>query len=177
MSIIIQSFEIFIRKRLPSDIDYNLNACLILCFAAVFFSIISFSTVGYIKWPAVAAATSFVISVGLLYYILKLNQKEQRFVQMLTAMLGVGLVCNLISVVVSPVREMRLLAVMVQFWGVYLNIVILKHTLESSFIRAFAITVALLFITLMLLFHVFGDKQAILEIQGQIEQQATQATP
>jgi len=174
MSTVLQIFQLFVLKRHPKDIDHNLNACLLLAFASVAIDIYALSTLKFIRWPLVASIVLFVMGAALLYNVIKAHGKAPRFVQMLTAMLGVGVICNLSGLFIGSIKGFMAFQSLIQFWGFYLNIFILKETLECSFVRALIIMVILVFTMIMFMIFMFADIQILQALQTEAALQSTQ---
>lgn len=173
MSIATQILELFVQKRHPKDIDYNLNACILLGFASVAVDIYGFSALQFIEWPVMAASVLFILGLALLYNLVRAHGKTERFVQMITAMLGIGLICNVLGLTLGSVKQLIAAQAMIQLWGIYLNICILKETLEISFFKALLILLVLMFTVAMFMIFLFADMDVLQAIQTE----AAQGTP
>lgn len=173
MLIIKQIVEIYIRKRAIKDIDHNPGAALMLAFITIAITTVAISTQAIFK-PALATAIAAVlVELGIFYAILSIHNKTPRFLQMITAAMGVAIIGNILILLTLQLEPLTVLQVPIKIWGLFLSITILKEVLECSFFKALALTIAVTFVALMLLITAFGDMEMIEQLQ---QQQNTQQT-
>jgi len=167
MSIIKQIFELYLRKRATQDIEHNPPAALLLFFIMAAIATYSFSELPIFR-PAVAAAVAAIgLELGIGYAFLHFHQKTSRFVQMITASMGVSVISQLLLLTMLPIPELAVLQGIIRIWGLYLSVVILKDVLECSFFKSLALVISATFISLIMLFGMFGDNEMIQQLQEQ----------
>jgi len=167
MSIVKQIIELYIRKRVTKDIDHNPPAALLLLFVSVAITTIAIGSNAIFKPPLATAIAAVLIELSLSYAILNFYNKTPRFVQMITASMGVAVIGNLLILITFQVRELLFFQVIIQFWGIYLSASILRDVLESSFFKSLALIFAATFISLTILISMFGDIEMIEKLQEQ----------
>jgi len=132
MTLISQLIEIIFRKRAPEDIDHNVtNALLLFTFSA---------TAGYVMNATVEQYTqpllySLVFSLThalAIYAVLQFFKKDGRYVQTMTALLGVSLILQAVMLITSQIVPLPLITVVVTAWNFYLIVIILRSALECS---------------------------------------------
>lgn len=176
MSIAQQIIELYIRKRSPKDIDYNPQAALLLVFITIAITTIAMGSQTILKPPLPTAIAAIAVELGIIYAILHFHEKAPRFVQMITASMGITIIGNLLILLSLQIKELVFFQSLVQIWGLYLSIIILKEVLECSFFKSLALTFASFFITIILLFGMFGDTAMIEEMERQRTSQPQQKT-
>jgi len=167
MTIIKQIAELYVRKRATKDIDHNPGAALMLAFIIVALTTVDISARGIFKPALVTSIGAVLIELGIFYAILSIHNKTPRFLQMITATMGVAIISSILVLLTLQLEWLTALQVPIKIWGLYLSITILKEVLECSFFKALAFTIAVTFVALMLLISMFGDMEMIEQLQQQ----------
>ena len=157
MSIVVQLFEIVIRRREPQDIDYDITAAA-LSFAAIVamgFFITSIQT-AYSK-PLMYSFAQSVIHGLIVFVLLKFSNKENRYIQTITALFGVSVILQMVSLILLQVPEIASLTLLLSIWNFVLAVLILKAALECSTLQSVLLTIAYQMIALVMLVSLFPD--------------------
>lgn len=165
MSIVQQIVQLYILQRAPKDVSYNPQALVWMFFIAIALFTLLAANDPIIGSPFGAAACSVIVSLAIDYAVLGIHDKSARFIQMSTASLGVSIVGAVIMSLAGLTEGLAAFVVVVQFWGFYLAISILRETLECSFLKATLITLASYMITAYIIIMLFVDMQVVQQIQ------------
>lgn len=167
MSIVLQLFEIIIRRRQPQDIDYDIVAAVLGFGALVATNYFITSLQPIYSKPLVYSFTQSTVLAIILYGILKLANKEQRSVQTLTAIFGVTAILQMSTLLIFQVPILSPMTLLLGLWDVYLSMLILKAALECSLLQSVLLTVGykiLVAVILILFFPEFiNESFSILE--------------
>ena len=174
MSIITQIFELYVRRRDPKDIDYDQPAALLLAFVTIAVSTVVFAGFGIFKSAILAAIGALTIDLAISYGILHMHDKTARFVQMITASMGVAVISYCLILLIGSVPDMAIIRPVIEIWSLYLSIIILRDVLECSFIKAMTITFIIAILSFFVLLQVFGDPVAIEQQQLEALQQRSE---
>jgi len=132
MQIIRQLAEIAVRKRDPQDLDYSLEAAIILTMSVVFLRYVSFNSMGELSNPLGYSLVSVIGESGLIYALLRSQSKDNRFVQTLTGLFGITVIATAVSVLMAITVVLQLALPMLVIWSIYLAVLILRTALECS---------------------------------------------
>lgn len=151
MTIVLQLFEILIRKRQPHDLDYDINAAALsfVCIVGLGYVITSMQAV-YTK-PLAYSITQTLTQGTLIYLLLKVANKETRFVQTITAIFGVSVLLQMTSLIFLQIPILAATSLLLTLWNFYLSVLILKAALECSVLQSVLLTIAYQFIVLFVL--------------------------
>ena len=142
MQIIKQLYEITLRKRQPADLNYSLETAIVLTMTMIFLRYYSYSQMESLTSPAFYAVLSITGELGLIYALLKSKQKDNRFVQTVTALFGITLLMSIAILVAAVIPFVQLTILFLMIWSLYLMIVILRSALDCSTLMAILLTVA-----------------------------------
>ncbi len=142
MQIIKQLYEITLRKRQPADLNYSLETAIILTITIIFLRYYSFSKMESLSSPALYSMLSIVGELALIFALLKSQQKDNRFVQTVTALFGVTLLMSTAILIAAMIPFVQLTILFLMVWSLYLMIVILRSALECSTPVAILLTIA-----------------------------------
>jgi len=142
MQIIRQLAEIAVRKRDPQDLDYSLEAAIILTMSVVFLRYVSFNSMGELSNPLGYSLVSVIGESGLIYALLRSQSKDNRFVQTLTGLFGITVIATAVSVLMAITVVLQLALPMLVIWSIYLAVLILRTALECSTVTALFLTIA-----------------------------------
>lgn len=142
MQIIKQLYEIALRKREPADLNYSLETAIILTMTIIFLRYVSFAQMESLSSPAFYAVLSIIGELALIYALLKSKQKNNRFVQTVTALFGVTLLMSTVILLVAVIPIVQLTILFLMIWSLYLMIVILRSALDCSTPVAILLTIA-----------------------------------
>ena len=167
MNILIQLIEIITLKRRPQDLQYDEFAAAFYVVFSVGLSYVVHILGGKYSSPLAYAVLPTAALLGLLYGVLAINSKQNRFVQTCTALFGVQTIISLAVLAFSAVSFLRLFLPFLMIWNLYISVLIIKESLEASWIRALLILVGIQFISVMVLVVIFPEFFAeFLEIAG-----------
>ena len=158
MNIVLQLFQIITLRRRPSDIGYDLTAAVMAFLAAVFsgyFQIVanqSFTTP-----PLPFVVTQALAQAGIFWLLLRIRNKQSRFVQTITALFGVAAILQFIGLLIIQVPALIIFGIMITAWNFYLMIIILSEAIDCSVIQSVLITIAYHFVIGVLLLMIFPD--------------------
>lgn len=167
MQIIRQLFEIIIRKRQPQDLDYNSAAALISLISSIAIGYMVYSVIPQISKPLMYNIAMVLLQTVAIYGFLAINQKATRFIQTITAIFGVTVILQIITVGLGQLGVLASFAFLVTLWNLILVVFIMRTALECSTIKAVFVTLGyhlFMGIVMSLIFPNFpGELQAMLE--------------
>lgn len=152
MNILNQLIQTIILKRRPSDIDYSETALALAFVAAVgsgyffagaFLQVFSEISKVVLKQPPLwLMIIQLLTQSGFFYLLLKYNNKENRFIQTMTALFGITAIMQLICFVSLQIPQLLIVTPLAIGWNIYLMVTILSQAIEISLSRALLIIVA-----------------------------------
>jgi len=157
MNIALQLFEILIRRRQPEDLSYDINAAGLsfLAIVAMGYFITSMQAV-YSQPLSYSIAQS--ITQGLaIYLVLKVANKENRFVQTITAIFGVSVILQMASLIILQIPSLAAATLFLTLWNFYLALLILKSALECSLLQSVVITIGYQVVVIFVLTLLFPE--------------------
>lgn len=160
MQIIKQLVEISLRKRQPQDLDYNLQAAIMLAMSVVFLRYTSFTTLSSLSNPLGYSLVSVIGESLVIYALLRSQDKAGRFVQTITALFGITVIATIASVIMTVTVVLQLALPVLMIWSIYLMVLILRAALECSIIAALMLTIGYNAIGYMLVILLFPKFQS-----------------
>ncbi len=151
MTIVQQLFEILIRKRQPHDLDYDISAAVMSFVAIVGLGYVITSMQSVYTKPLAYSVTQSLTQAIVIYLLLKVAKKENRFVQTITAIFGVSVMLQMTSLIFLQVPILAATTLFLTLWNFYLSILILKAALECSILQSVMLTIGYQFIVLFVL--------------------------
>ena len=152
MNIFNQLIQIITLQRRPSDIDYNETALALAfagavgsgyLFAGAFLQVFSeLSKVVLTRPPLWLIVIQLLTQCGFFYLLLKYNEKENRFVQTVTALFGITALLQLICFVSLQVPQLLIVTPLAIGWNIYLMVTVLSQAIECSLGKALLIIIA-----------------------------------
>jgi len=165
MQIIKQLYEIALRKREPADLDYSLEAAIIFSVAIVYLRYVAFARMESLSSPALYSALSIAGELAVIFALLKSKQKDNRFVQTITALFGITILLSVASLLISVIPIIQLALPFLLIWSLYLMIIILRSALECSTGAAILFTIAYNVMGYLLVVILMPDFQAEMLIE------------
>lgn len=159
MSIVSQLIQIILRKRAPQDIDFNVAALVLVITGTFTLQAVTLGMVPAYTQPTAYAAVYTIANVIGIYLILAMHKKDSRFVQTSTALFGVSLILQMMSIFAAVSGPLAFTSIMITFWQIFILILILRAALECSMIKAIGLTVLYQFFIGFSLFLVFPEFQ------------------
>lgn len=132
MQIIKQLYQISLRKREPQELDYSLEAAIVLVMAVTLLRYVSFRSISSLSNPLGYSVVSIIGESVLIYLILRSQGKANRFVQTLTALFGITVIATIASVLMALTVVLQLALPVLIIWAIYLAVIILRSALECS---------------------------------------------
>lgn len=174
MQIIRQLLEIILRKRQPQDLSHSLNAAIICCIGIAAMGTAVYSQIPTITQPFIYNVAMVIFQAVGIYALLGISNKTSRYIQTITAIFGVSLILQILTIAVGQISFLAPLSLFFTIWNFVLVVFILRAALESSTGKAVLLTMA---------YHLFmGVMMAIifpkfpLELQAILESLNTTAT-
>jgi len=152
MNIIRQLFEIILNKRAPENIDYNISAVCVLCFLSFVQTFLALNVITQLSQPTFYALVLVGAQVIAYALLLKTHKKENRLVQTLTALIGVGVILQIPTFIFSLVPAFNLMSLIIQIYAFVISIRILKASFSCQTYLAVIIYFSVSFFALALLF-------------------------
>ncbi len=175
MHIIQQLLEIILRKRQPQDIAYNLNAAIATVVLTVLLGTLVYSRFPQFSMPLAYNLTLAGVQALAVYGLLAMAKKANRFVQTITALFGVSVILQILTIGAGMTTILSPLGLVFTVWNMVLIIFIIRAALECSTLQAIVQVIAyhfLMIFMLLLLFPKFQD-----EVKALSELAQTQAPP
>lgn len=167
MQIIRQLIEIILRKRQPQDLAYDLNAAVIGAVGITGLGYLVYSKMPGISQPLFYNAAMVVFQAIGIYALLAMNNKANRFVQTITAIFGVSLILQVLTIASGQIPILAMFGLILTVWNFILIVFILRSALECSTLKATLLTFAYHFFMGILMVMVFPkfplELQAVLE--------------
>ena len=176
MHIIQQLFEIIVRKRQPQDLTYSLNAAIVIVSLTVALGTAVFATIPQLSIPFAYSITLSLTQALMIYAILAIANKSNRYIQTITALFGVSLIIALLDLIVIKAGFLSALSLPLKIWNLILIVLIFRAALDCSTPQAIVKTIAYHFLAGVTLFFLFpnfsneviqGLQEAQMEIQAQ----------
>jgi hypothetical protein len=152
MNILNQLLQIITLQRRPSEIDYSETAlalafagavCSGYLFAGAFLEVFSeISKVVLARPPFWLIVIQLLTQSGFFYLLLKYNNKENRFVQTVTALFGITALMQLVCFVSLQVPQLLIVTPLAIGWNIYLMVAVLSQAIECSPGKALLIIIA-----------------------------------
>lgn len=172
MKLFSQLLQLIALRRKASDISY-LPESAIICFVIYaltsYFQLAGSPTEFPVNHAGFAVAQA-VLQALMYYLILSINRKQNRFIQMATAIFGSLAIMQFASLILMNLGFVAILSVALSGWSFALIVIILKDTLECSLIAAILLTIAYHFLVGLCLFMLFPDFYSF--VQSQVPQAA-----
>lgn len=159
MSIASQLFQIILRKRAPADIDFSVPAAVAVIGGSFALQAVTLGVVPSYTQPVAYAAAYTIANVLAVYAILAIHKKDARFVQTATALFGVSLILQMMSIFAAVSGPLAFTSVMITFWQIFILILIMKAALECSTIKAVLLTLLYQFFIGFSLLIIFPEFQ------------------
>lgn len=178
MKIITQLFEILLKKRTPEDIQYNANALIILCVLTICAQYLQFDFYQQFSQPWLYAIIVTASSILAYAVLLKVHSKENRFVQMLTALLGINLIIFLINAVLSVIPGFNLIAIFVSAYSLIISVLIIRAAFSCPTFLAVVILISVTVFSFLMLFTTSPTAQEeLIQLYEQVQKESEQADP
>ena len=129
MNIISQLFDVLLKRRAPEDVSYSVNAMIIACLLTILGQFYQLSLIKELSQPILYAVILTAAQIMAYALLLKLHNKENRLVQMLTMLMGISFIVLVIMTLLSNIPVLSIFGL--ALWGY--SIVIAIHILKSSF--------------------------------------------
>ena len=158
MNTFVQLIQIITLKRKPSEINYDTSAAIIVTMATIattYVQIIASKLLSDQQIIFVIAQT--IGQAGLIWLLLKARNKENRYIQTITALFGVSAVLNLFGIIILQLPVLIAFGILFSAWNFYLIVLILGEALECSIIRSAFITIAYHITVTMFLYLLLPD--------------------
>jgi hypothetical protein len=175
MSILTQLVQIILRKRQPQDLEYSVMAAVVAVVGQFVMQAAIMSGAEQYSQPIAYGLVYTVANVVGVLLLLRLYKKEARFVQCISALLGVSLILQFMSIFAFSSGILAFTGVMMWFWNMYLLVLILRVSLDTSMMTSVLLTIAYHFFVGFAMIVVFPDLQS--EIISVWELAAEQAPP
>ena len=170
MHIIQQLFEIIVRKRQPQDLAYSLNAAIVTVSLTVALGTAAFASVPNFSMPFAYNITLSLAQALMIYAILALSNKSNRYVQTITALFGVSLILQLLKIVAVMVGFLSGLSLVFTIWNLVLIVLIFRAALDCSTPQAIVKTIAYHFLAAMTLYLLFPNfSNELLEVLNAVQ--------
>jgi hypothetical protein len=161
MSVLQKLLSLLVLKSAPQDLPYSLRLMLQLVLAYILSGIAVLQTTLKPDDLFSGLFLGLIIQYVFTYAVLRALDKSARFVQTFCAILGIGVLFNLLSWPVFSVLSdettqdvmkslMSLLFLLIISWEVLVKAHIFKHALEMRMVSALAISFSLFFISIAL---------------------------
>ncbi|MEO0367705.1 MAG: hypothetical protein AAF197_02850 [Pseudomonadota bacterium] len=173
MQSIVQIFEIITRQRAPGDLEYNPAIAVIA--GAVLISLGTYinSGLAQLSTPMLISAVQVLGQAMLTFVLLNVQGKGNRFVQTISAIFGVTVIVQVMALLTTPLPGGPAIAMLLNFWGFFISVIILKDALESGMLVAILWTITISIGVFLMLFVMFPDFEAFFkEIMEQVAQES-----
>ncbi|MFT6031549.1 MAG: hypothetical protein ACI854_000073 [Arenicella sp.] len=164
MQIIKQLVQISLRKREPQDLEYSLQAAILLAMSIVFLRYISFLSMTSLSNPFGYSLVSIIGESLAIFALLRSQNKTGRFVQTITALFGITVIATMVSVIMSITVILQLALPFLLVWSIYIMVLILRSALDSTMIGSVMLTIgynAIGYLVVILLFPSFQAEMLI----------------
>lgn len=151
MSIVTQLVQIILRKRAPSDLQFSISAAVLVTVSMFALRSLAFSTVPLFSQPLAYALVYTLANVLVVFAVLRMHNKQARFVQTITALLGVSVILQFMAVFALSSGLLAFTGVMILIWYLYLLVVIMREALDCSTVKAILVTLAYNFVMSVIL--------------------------
>jgi uncharacterized protein (DUF486 family) len=159
MQIIKQLIQILLRKREPQDLDYSLQAAILLAMSVVFLRYISFSSMESLSNPFGYSLVSSIGEALVIYTLLRSQGKAGRFVQTVTALFGITVLVTMASVIMTVTVILQLALPVLVIWSIYLTVLILRSALDCSMLASLMLTIGYTAISYLMVILIFPKFQ------------------
>jgi len=148
-------------KAPPQDLSYSVQKTVQMAIAYLISGIIVLQTTLNPENILAGLLLGFFVQYGFVYIVLKALDRKARFIQSFFAILGVGMIFNLISWPIFSIMadelsnddlksSMSLLFLMLISWEVLVKAHIFRHALDMKMFSAMALSFSLFFISVAL---------------------------
>ena len=172
MQTIKQLFQISIRKREPQDLHYNLQAAVAVVISVILLRYMAMQQISTLSNPLAYSLVSIGTQVAIIYGVLASRNKASRFIQTITALFGVTLIATGAAVIMVLSVVLQLALPILFIWTIYIMVLILRSSLECSFIASLLLTIIYVAASHLVLTLVFPNFEAEL-MKGLEAMQAT----
>jgi hypothetical protein len=159
MSIVTQLVQIILRKRQPQDIEYSVMAAVVVIFGQFVMQATIMGSAQQYSQPIAYGLVYTIANVVGVLLLLRLYKKEARFVQCISALLGVSLILQFMSIFAFSSGILAFTGVMIWFWNMYLLVLILRVSLDCTMMTSILLTTAYHFFVGFAMIVVFPDLQ------------------
>jgi hypothetical protein len=136
MTIFSQLIEIMLLIRRPQDLDFDQTAAILYLVLTIGINYISTSFSGAFSQPLLISAVQNLAIVALLFGLLSVSGKSQRFVQTCTALFGINAVISILTLLIVQVPLIGMLAVVLMGWSFYLMVLVLRDAFDATILKA-----------------------------------------
>lgn len=127
-----QIFQLFFRQIDPENIDYDRSAAVAVIVISVGFNYLSFIAIGSLSNPLLYALVAGLSQALAVFLLLKLRNKENRFVQTITAVLGVTIIATMLQSLLAATQVLAIFGLFVGIYGLFLQFLVLRSALEAN---------------------------------------------
>lgn len=157
MNIALQLFEILIRRRQPQDLGYDVNAAALSFIAIIAMGYFITSMQVVYTQPLSYSIAQSLTQALVIYLVLRIANKENRFVQTITAIFGVSVILQMASLIILQVPGLAAATLFLTLWNFYLALLILKSALECSLAQSVFITIGYQVVVIFVLTLLFPE--------------------
>ncbi|VAW51174.1 hypothetical protein MNBD_GAMMA05-1028 [hydrothermal vent metagenome] len=161
MSDLQKLLSMLLLKAAPQDMPYSVQKTAQMAMAYLFSGIIVLQTTLNPESILAGLLLGFFVQYGFVYIVLKALDRKPRFMQSFYAILGVGVIFNIMSWPIFSVMadelsnddlksSMSLLFLMLISWEVLVKAHIFRHALDMKMFGAMALSFSLFFISVAL---------------------------
>jgi hypothetical protein len=159
MSIVTQLLQIILRKRQPQDLEYSVTAAVVVVFGQFVMQAAIMSGAQQYSQPIAYGLVYTIANMVGVLLLLSIYKKQARFVQCISALLGVSLILQIMSIFAFSSGILAFTGVMIWFWNMYLLVLILRASLDCSLMTWILLTIAYHFFVGFAMIMVFPDLQ------------------
>jgi len=151
MNIIRQLFEIIQKKRTPADIDYSISAAVAAYSTLTLLYYFIFSSYPEFSKPLVYAVITTASYFLALVVLLKINRKEGRLVQTVTALFGVFSLTLLATLFLAITQYLVIIAIPVLIYGIIVCVRVIKSSFSCPTYLGVVILISVYFFSSIML--------------------------
>ena len=158
MTTFVQLLQIITLKRKSSEISYDPSAAIIVTMATIattYVQIISSKLLNDQQLIFVVAQT--IGQAGVIWLLLKIRNKENRYIQTVTALFGVSAILHLFGIIILQLPLLIVFGILFSAWNFYLIVLVLSEALECNIIQSAFITIAYHIVVTMFLYLLLPD--------------------
>ncbi len=158
MNIALQLLEIIGLKRKPSEIAYDQTAAFLVF--AVSIATAYFQLRSNKEFPSSAmsfALAQAIVQGTVFWFLLKIRNRENRFVQTMTALFGTTAILQFVALILMQVPAMAILGIFLTGWSIYIMVLILSEAIDVNILQSLLITIAYHFLIGLVLIMLFPE--------------------